>query len=160
MFSYFHLMHVAIFQSLDQSWLASIRSSRRGSPETATGGSLLPRAAPLLLPHATRRWEALAAAAPLLLLYSMTWVWRCGRCLLLLWHACTTPPRPPRATTMSALTLERWAHMNTASKFQLFSIITKCICSFSDSKVRKQIGFHQERTSASEEGQHRTGSLY
>jgi hypothetical protein len=43
--------------------------------------------------------------------------------------------------------------MNTTSKFQLFSIITKCIHSFSDSKVRKQIDFHQERISASEEGQ-------
>jgi hypothetical protein len=42
--------------------------------------------------------------------------------------------------------------MNTASKFQLFSIITKCIYSFSDSKVRKQIGFCRERTLAGEEG--------
>jgi hypothetical protein len=43
--------------------------------------------------------------------------------------------------------------MNIASRFQLFSIITKYIRSFSDSMVRKQIGFHQERTSAGEEGQ-------
>jgi hypothetical protein len=50
--------------------------------------------------------------------------------------------------------------MNTAFRFQLFSIITKCIRSFSDLKVRKQIDFCRERTSASEEGQRRTGSLY
>jgi hypothetical protein len=50
--------------------------------------------------------------------------------------------------------------MNTASRFQLFSIITKCIRSFLDSNVRKQISFHRERTSAGEEGQHHTGSLY
>jgi hypothetical protein len=54
------------FSILGQPWLASIRSSRRGRPKTATEGSLLPRAAPLLLPHA-RRWETLAAAAALLL---------------------------------------------------------------------------------------------
>jgi hypothetical protein len=41
--------------------------------------------------------------------------------------------------------------MNTASRFQLFSIITKCIHSFLDSKVRKQIGFRRERTLADEE---------
>jgi hypothetical protein len=29
--------------------------------------------------------------------------------------------------------------MKTASRFQLFSIITKCICSFLDSNIRKQI---------------------
>jgi hypothetical protein len=46
--------------------LASTPCTRRGRPETATGGFLLPRAAPLLLPHA-RRWEAPAATAPLLL---------------------------------------------------------------------------------------------
>jgi hypothetical protein len=34
-------------------------------------------------------------------------------------------------------TSKRWAHMNTTFRFQLFSIITKCIDSFSDSKVRK-----------------------
>jgi hypothetical protein len=50
--------------------------------------------------------------------------------------------------------------MNTASRFQLFSVITKCICLFLDSKVRKQIGFHRERTSIGEEGQCCTGSLY
>jgi hypothetical protein len=61
---------------------------------------------------------------------------------------------------MNALTSERSAHINTASRFQLFSIITKCIHSFSDSMIRKQIGFHQERTSAGKEGQRRTGSLY
>jgi hypothetical protein len=42
----------------------------------------------------------------------------------------------------------------------LFNIITKCICSFSDLKVRKQIDFSQERTSAGEEGQCRTGPIY
>jgi hypothetical protein len=51
--------------------------------------------------------------------------------------------------------------MNIASRFQfLFNIITKCIHSFSDSNVRKQLGFCQERTSACEEGQCRTGTLY
>jgi hypothetical protein len=50
--------------------------------------------------------------------------------------------------------------MNTTSRFQLFSIITKCIHSFSDSKVTKQIVFHQERTSTGEEGQHCIGSIY
>jgi hypothetical protein len=50
--------------------------------------------------------------------------------------------------------------MNITSRFQLFSIITKCICSFSDSNVRKQIGFCRERTSVGEEGQRRTDSLY
>jgi hypothetical protein len=34
------------------------------------GGSLLPRAAPLCLPRAAKRWEALATAAPLLLYLS------------------------------------------------------------------------------------------
>jgi hypothetical protein len=43
--------------------------------------------------------------------------------------------------------------MNITSRFQLFSIITKCICSFSDSNVRKQIDFCQERTLVGEEGQ-------
>jgi hypothetical protein len=50
--------------------------------------------------------------------------------------------------------------MNIASRFHLFIIITKCIRSFSDSKVRKQIGFRRESTLAGEKGQHRTGSLY
>jgi anti-sigma factor RsiW len=35
--------------------------------------------------------------------------------------------------------------MNTTSRFHLFSIITKCIRSFSDSKVRKKIGFCPEQ---------------
>jgi hypothetical protein len=34
--------------------------------------------------------------------------------------------------------------MNTASRFQLFSIITKCICSFLDSKVEGQIGLSRK----------------
>jgi hypothetical protein len=64
--------------------------------------------------------------------------WRYGWWLLLLLrHAWVTPPRHPRATTMSALKTETWAHMNIASRFHLFSIITKCIRSFLDSKVRK-----------------------
>jgi hypothetical protein len=76
------LMHVIIFLILGQPWLASIRSSQRGGLETATGGSLLPRAAPLLLPH-VMRWETLAPATLFLLLHPMTPLWRCGRCLLL-----------------------------------------------------------------------------
>jgi hypothetical protein len=60
------MIHVAVFVTLGQPWLVSIWSSRRGRLVTATRGLLLPRAALLLLPHATR-WEALAAAAPLLL---------------------------------------------------------------------------------------------
>jgi hypothetical protein len=62
----YEFYYVAIFSILGQLWLASIRSSWRGRPESATGGSLLPRAALLLLPHA-RRWEAPAAATSLLL---------------------------------------------------------------------------------------------
>jgi hypothetical protein len=50
--------------------------------------------------------------------------------------------------------------MNTTSRFQLFSIITKCIRSFPNLKFRKQIGFCRERTSAGKEEQHRIGSLY
>jgi hypothetical protein len=38
--------------------------------------------------------------------------------------------------------------MNTTSRFQLFSIITKCIHLFLDLKVTNQIGFCRERTSA------------
>jgi hypothetical protein len=151
MFSCFHLMHVAVFLTLGQSWLASIWSLWRGRLETTTGGSLLPQATPLL-PHVAKRWEALAVATLLLLLHPLTWVWRCGWCLLL-WHVWATPPWPPWATTMNALMSEMWAHMNTASIFQLFSIITKCIRSFSDSKVTKQIGFRWDRTSIGEEGQ-------
>jgi hypothetical protein len=45
-----YLVHVVVFSTLGQLWLASIRSSRRGRPETATGGLLLPRAKPLSLP--------------------------------------------------------------------------------------------------------------
>jgi hypothetical protein len=90
---------------------------RRGRPKTAMRGPLLPRATPPLLPRVARRWEALAAVTPLLLLHPMTRVWRYGRCLLLLRHAWATPPRPPQATTMNALTSERSAHMNTASRF-------------------------------------------
>jgi hypothetical protein len=100
-----YLVHVAIFSILGQQWLASTRSLQRGRPETATGGLLLPRAASLLLPRATR-WEALAAAAPLLLprvcrgwealvaaalLFlpppTRTTRWRCGWRLLLLLYA-------------------------------------------------------------------------
>jgi hypothetical protein len=39
----------------------------------------------------------------------------------------------------------------------LFSIITKCISSFLDSKVRKQISFSRERTLAGKERQPSTG---
>jgi hypothetical protein len=66
------LMHVAMFLTLGQPWLASIQRSQRGRPETTMRGLLLPRAAPLLLPHA-RWWEALAATAPLLLLRAKRW---------------------------------------------------------------------------------------
>jgi hypothetical protein len=65
-------MHVTVFLILYQPWLASIQNSQRGRPETAMGGSILPRATPLLLPHAARRWEALATATPLLHLHPMT----------------------------------------------------------------------------------------
>jgi hypothetical protein len=85
------LMHV-VFSILGQPWLASIRSSQRGRLETDTGGSLLPRATPLLLSCVARRWKVLAAATPLLLLHPMTRVWRYGRCLFLLPHAWATPP--------------------------------------------------------------------
>jgi hypothetical protein len=71
MFSCFHLIHV-VFSTLGQPWLASIRSSQRDRPEIAMGGLLLRLSPSLLLPRDTRRWEALAAAAPLLLLHSMT----------------------------------------------------------------------------------------
>jgi hypothetical protein len=136
------LMHATIFSILGQPWLASIQSLWRGRPETATGGSLLPRAALLLLPRA-KRWYALAAAAPLLLprvcrrweslaattllllprtrgrLHRMT-LWRCGWWLLLLilrhaWRRLRHPTIPPRAswdTMMNAPTSKRWAHMN------------------------------------------------
>jgi hypothetical protein len=60
------LMHIVIFSILGHSWLSSIQSSRRDMPETAMGGSLLARATPFL-PPCIRRWEALAAAALLLL---------------------------------------------------------------------------------------------
>jgi hypothetical protein len=98
------------------------------------------------------RWEALATVAPLLF-HPTTRAWRCGRCLLLQ-HAWVTPPRPPQATTTNALTSESSAHMNPASRFQLFSIIIKCIRSFSDSMVRKQIGFRRgpEEGRGSKEG--------
>jgi hypothetical protein len=66
------MMHVAFFVILDQPWLATIQNSRRGKPEIATGGLLLPRAAPLLLPRAMR-WKAPAIAAPLLLPRAMRW---------------------------------------------------------------------------------------
>jgi hypothetical protein len=45
-----YLVHVAIFSTLGQRWLVRTRSKRRGRPETATRGLLLPRAAPLLPP--------------------------------------------------------------------------------------------------------------
>jgi hypothetical protein len=116
------LMHVVIFSILGQPWLArSIQSSWRIKPETAMRGSLLPQAASLILPRA-RRWEALVATALLLVpharrrLHPMTLLWRCGRCLLLrhAWRRFhpTTPPRPPRTTTMNTPTSKRWTHMN------------------------------------------------
>jgi hypothetical protein len=61
-----YLFHIYVFSTLGQQWLTSTPCTRRGRPETTTGGFLLPRATPLLLPCA-RRWEAPAAAAPLLL---------------------------------------------------------------------------------------------
>jgi hypothetical protein len=103
------------FSILCQSWLASIQNSRRCRFKIVVGGSLLPRAVPLLLPRA-RRWEALAATTPLLprvrrRLHRIT-RWRCEWWLLLLRHAWRrlhpmTPPRPPRATTMNAPTSKR-----------------------------------------------------
>jgi hypothetical protein len=44
-----------------------------------------------------------------------------------------------QATTTSALTSKMWAHMNTASKFQLFSILIKCVYLFLDSKIRNKL---------------------
>jgi hypothetical protein len=163
-------MYVVIFSTLDQLWLVrSIQRSWRSRLETATGGSLLPWAAPLLLPFAMR-WESLGATTLLLLpharrrLHPVTPLWRCGRSLI---SSSDTPGgafiwRLP----LSRLRLQQWMppHQRgeliwTASRFQLFSIITKCIHSFSDSKVRKN-GFSKERTSASKEGQPSTGSIY
>jgi hypothetical protein len=135
------LVHVVVFLTLVQPWLASIWSSRRGRLETATGGLLLPWAAPLLLPR-VKRWEDLAATAPLLLPRArrrlhQTTHWRCGWSaapllllyawwllllqhawwlLLLIWHVWrrlhpTTPHRTPRDTMMNAPTSKRWTHM-------------------------------------------------
>jgi hypothetical protein len=113
-----YLVHVAIFSILGQQWLANTQSSRKGRPETATGGLLLPQATPLLLPHATRwetpaaavallcprvcrRWEAPAVTAPLLLPPPTRMTqWRCvwwlllrhAWRLLLLWHAFGSDP--------------------------------------------------------------------
>jgi hypothetical protein len=124
-----YLVHVAVFSTLGQRCLASTQSSQRGRPETTTGGLLLPPAAPLLLPcatrweapaatalllrpHVCRRWEAPATAAPLLLPPpTRTTRWRCGcqflllprhtwRFLLLLGHAFGCAP-----------TSKRWAHI-------------------------------------------------
>jgi hypothetical protein len=60
------LMHVIVFSTLDQSWLASILSSRKDRSETAMGGLLLPQAALLLFSRA-RMWKTLVAATPLIL---------------------------------------------------------------------------------------------
>jgi hypothetical protein len=102
------------FLILGQRWLASTWSSWRGRPETATGCLLLPWATPLLLPCAMR-WKAPAAATPLLLPHTRRRLhrmarWRCG--WRLLQHTWTH-----RATTMSAPTSKRWAHMNTDFRF-------------------------------------------
>jgi hypothetical protein len=116
-------------------------------------------AAPLLLPCICRRWEATVAAALLLLPPSIQMTrWRCGWRLLLLyayrwlllrhtWHLLLLL----RHVWRNAPTSKTCAHIKTASIFQLFSIITKCKHSFSDSNIKKQIG---------EDGQRRTGSLY
>jgi hypothetical protein len=45
--------------------------------------------------------------------------------------------------------------MNTASKYQLFSIITICKCLFLDSNAKKEFGSCRERTSMLE-GRRRT----
>jgi hypothetical protein len=81
-----YLVHVVVFSTLGQRWLASTQSSWRGSPETAIWGLLLPWAAPLLLPHAMR-WEAPAAAAPLLLPRATRWEAPVATAPLLLPHA-------------------------------------------------------------------------
>jgi hypothetical protein len=131
-----------VFSTLGQQWLASTPYTRRGRPETAMGGFLLPRAALLLLPHA-RRWEAPAAAAPLLLpcvcrrweLPAATAPHRSSSLLQLgrlsgdVGGSCSSSsntrlgvPPPPRGELI----------LNTHSRFQLFSRITRCIPSFLD----------------------------
>jgi hypothetical protein len=150
-----YLVHVAIFTTLGQRWLASTQSSWRGRPKTAMEGLLLPRATPLLLPHATR-WEAPAASALLHLpRVCRSYKAPTAATLLLLppltrmtqWRYHLTPPTPHPTCVEECPTSKRWGHMNTASRFQLFSIITKCICSFSDSKVEGQIGLSRKNFS-------------
>jgi hypothetical protein len=112
-----YLLHLYVFSTLGQQWLACTPCSWRGMPETTTGGFLLPWDAPLLLSRA-RRWEAPTATAPLLLpcicrrweppatttlllLHPPTQMtrWRC-RWWLLLWHVSGCTP-----------TSKRWAHI-------------------------------------------------
>jgi hypothetical protein len=122
------LMHVVVFSTLCQPWLASIRSSWKSRPETVTGGSLIPQAAPLLLP-CTRRCEAPAIAAPLLFPHARRTLHQTTRTrsgwsatpllilyawwlLLLLWHAWRrfhpmTPPWTSQAITTNVSTSKR-----------------------------------------------------
>jgi hypothetical protein len=132
-FNYEKMVNVAIFVTLGQPWLASIRSSWRGKPETTTGGLLLPQAAPLLVPrarrrlHRTTRWRCGWSATPLLLLYAW-WLSTTSDTLggssssgmpggsssssdtcgggFIRWL-----PETPQATMMNAPTSKRWAHL-------------------------------------------------
>jgi hypothetical protein len=122
------LMHVAVFSTLGHPWLASIRNSRRGRPETATRGSLLPRAI-LLLPHA-RRWEALGAVIPLLLPRARRWKALVAAVLLLLLHPMTplkmweVPPPPPihleEASSSSSSYNDECPHVKEVNSYELF----------------------------------------
>jgi hypothetical protein len=90
------------FSALGQRWLASTQSSRRGRPKTTTGGLLLPRATPLLLPRAMR-WEAPAAVTPLLLPRATRWQTPATIAPLLLPHICRrweAQPSPHRSSSL------------------------------------------------------------
>jgi hypothetical protein len=170
-------VHVAVFSTLGQQWLVNTHSSRRGRPETAMEGLLLLRATPLLLPRATR-WKAPAAAAPLLLPHVYRrWeapvVAHRSSSLLQLGRlggdvgvgsssSSDTPGAYSSSDTCLGVPLPQRCELilNTRSRFQLFSIITKYKRSFSYLKVTKQIGFCWTRTSAGQDGQCRTDALY
>jgi hypothetical protein len=137
-------INIIVFSKLGQPWLArSIRSSWRSRPETTMEGSLS------LAPRGgfIRRL-------------------RCGE----LGGGSSTSDMPGGGfiwwLPLGLLGLQWWIppHQRgeliwSASRFQLFSIITKCIHSFSYSKIRKQIDFSRERTSVGKKGQPSTYSM-